>query len=162
AEVTRLLEVLLVDARSERGVFLVQLGTREEAVDDAVDVLRDRALLRAGRLLGFLLERCDGCLDLLDRRGDHVELARRQAPVVTDRGVADELADLLRVLRGDLGDELDEQTADEPARVLERRQRLLLGPGREAAAPEVVVLVEVPLLALREVVAAAGEPVLER
>src|SRR6185295_91074 len=44
----------------------------------------------------------------------------------------------------------------------ERRQALLLGPGREAAAPELVVLVEVPLLALREVVTAAGEPVLER
>ena len=61
-----------------------------------------------------------------------------------------------------LRDELDEEPADERARVLERRQRLLLGPVSRAAAPEVVVLVEVPLLALREVVAAAGEAVLER
>src|SRR5579864_4368603 len=46
--------------------------------------------------------------------------------------------------------------------VFERRERLLLGPVREAAAPEVVVLVEVPLAALREVLAPAGETVLER
>src|SRR4029079_3805015 len=82
--------------------------------------------------------------------------------VVADRGVADELADLLRVLRRDLWDELDEQPVDELARVLERRERLLLGPVVEAADPEVVVLVEVALLALREEVAAAGEAVLER
>src|SRR5207248_6573024 len=93
---------------------------------------------------------------------DRVELLRRQPAVVADRGVADELADLLRVLGRDLRDELDEEAADQGPSVLERRKHLLLGPRREAAAPEVVVLVEVPLLALREVVAAAGEPVLER
>ena len=41
-------------------------------------------------------------------------------------------------------------------------QRLLLGPVGEAADPEVVVLVEVLLLALREVVAAPLEALLER
>ena len=102
------------------------------------------------------------CEDLLGRDGDLLELARRELAVVADRGVADELADLLRVLRRDLRDELDEQPVDELARVLERRQRLLLGPVVQAADPEVVVLVEVPLLALREEVAAAREAVLER
>src|SRR5581483_10729998 len=71
-------------------------------------------------------------------------------------------ADLLRVLGRDLADELDEEAADEAAHVLERRERLLLCPVRETAAPEVVVLVEVPLAALREVLAPACEPVLER
>src|SRR5207247_4242328 len=153
-------EVLPVDTRRERLVLLVQLATAEQPLGDAVDVLRDSALLRAGRLLGFLFERRDRRLHLLGRGGDDLELARRQAPVVADRGVADELADLLRVLGRDLGDKLDEEPAHERTRVLERRQRLLLGPGREPAAPEVVVLVEVPLLALGEVVAAAGERVL--
>src|SRR5204863_6217812 len=68
----------------------------------------------------------------------------------------------LRVLRRDLRDELDKQAADEAACVVQRRQALLLGPVVQAAGPEVVVLVEVPLLALREVVAAAREAVLER
>ena len=110
----------------------------------------------------LLLERLDRREDLLGRDGDLLELARREPAVVADRGVADELADLLRVLGRDLRDELDEQPADELARVLERRQRLLLGPVVQAADPEVVVLVEVPLLALREEVAAAREAVLER
>ena len=76
--------------------------------------------------------------------------------------VADELADLLRVLGRDLLRDVVEQAADELAGLLERRQALLLGPGGEAAGPELVVLVEVPLLALREVLAAAREPLLER
>src|SRR5436305_3761278 len=126
-----------------------------------MDVLRYRALLRAGRLGELLLERCDRGEDLLRRRRDLGELARREPAVVADRGVADELADLLRVLGRDLADELDEEAADEAAHVLERRERLLLRPVREAAAPEVVVLVEVPLAALREVLAPACEPVLE-
>src|SRR4029077_6444500 len=78
------------------------------------------------------------------------------------RGVADELANLLRVFGRDLRDELDEETAGERARLLERRQNLRLGPRGEATRPEVVVLVEVALLALREEVAAAGEAILER
>ena len=121
-----------------------------------MDVLRDRALLRAGRLLELLLERRDRGEDLLGCDGDVLELARRELAVVADRRVADELADLLRVLGRDLRDELEEEPADELARVLERRERLLLGPGREAAGPEVVVLVEALLLALGEEVAAAG------
>ena len=85
-----------------------------------------------------------------------VELA-----VVADRGVADELADLLRVLGRDLRDELEEEPADELARILERREHLLLGPGCETARPEVVVLVEALLLALGEERAPAGEALLE-
>ena len=162
AELARLLEVLRVDARSQLGVLLVQLLAGEQAVDDAMDVLRDRALLRARRLVQLLLERCDRREHLLCGERDLVELARRQPAVVPDRGVADELADLLRVLRRDLGDELHEEAGDELARVLERRQALLLGPVGEPAGPEVVVLVEVPLLALGEVVAPAGQAVLER
>jgi len=115
-----------------------------------MDVLRDRALLRAGRLLEVLLERGDRGQDLLACRRDLLELARRQLAVLPDRGVADELADLLRVLGGDLRDELEEEPADELACLLERRQRGLLRPGRETAGPEVVVLVEALLLALGE------------
>src|SRR5206468_10935734 len=107
------------------------------------------------------LERPDRAQDLLGGGRDLVELARREPAVVANGRVADELADLLRVLRGDARHELDEQAADERARVVERRQRLLLGPVREAADPEVVVLVEVPLLAPGEELAAPGEPVLE-
>ena len=59
-------------------------------------------------------------------------------------------------------DELDEHPADELARVLERREHLLLGPGREPAGPEVVVLVEALVLALGEVRAPAREALLER
>src|SRR5712691_2870336 len=140
----------------------MHLVAREHRVDDAMDVLRDRTLLRTGRLGEVLLERQDRGEDLLGRGRHLLELARREPAVVADGGVADELADLLRVLGRDLPDELDEEVADEAAHVLERRQPLLLGPVREAAGPEVVVLVEVPLLALREVLATAREAVLER
>src|SRR5262249_61502539 len=58
--------------------------------------------------------------------------------------------------------EVGEDARDEPARLLERRQPGLLGPVRQAADPEVVVLVEVLLLALREVVAPALQALLER
>src|SRR5581483_1082398 len=68
AELARLLEVLLVDVG-----------------DDAVHVLRDRALLRAGRLREVLLERCDRGEDLLGRGRDRLDLARRELPVVADR-----------------------------------------------------------------------------
>src|SRR5581483_178654 len=84
-----------------------------------------------------------------------------QLAVLADRGVADELADLLRVLRRDLRDELEEEPANELARLLERRQGLLLGPCRKTAGPEVVVLVEALLLALGEECAAAREALLE-
>src|SRR5205085_7506070 len=162
AELARLVEVLDVDVLDERHVVLVDLRAVQERVDDAMDVLRDRALLRARRLAEVLLERPDRLEDLLGRRGDLLELARRDPAVVADRRVADELADLLRVLRRDLRGALDQEPVHDGARVLERRQRLLLRPVVEAADPEVVVLVEVPLLALREEVAAAREAVLER
>ena len=128
-----------------------------------VDVLGDRALLGAAspcscssRSGASAARICSAA----DR--DLLELARGELAVVADRGVADELADLLRVLGRDLRDELDEEAADELARVLERREHLLLGPGREPAGPEVVVLVEALVLALGEVRAPAGEPLLER
>ena len=103
-----------------------------------------------------------GVPDLLGGRADLLELARGELAVVADRGVADELADLLRVLGRDLADELDEHAADEPARLLERREQLLLRPGGETAGPEVVVLVEALVVALGEVRAPAREPLLER
>src|SRR5262249_33873286 len=162
AELARLVEVLHVDVLDEVDVVLVDRVAVQERVDDAVDVLRDRALLGACRLAEVPLERPDGLEDLLGRHRDLLELARGEPAVVADRRVADELADLLRVLRRDLRDELDEEPVDETACVLERRQRLLLRPVREAAGPEVVVLVEVPLLALREEVPPARETVLER
>ena len=95
--------------------------------------------------------------------GDLLELARVQLAVRADRAVPDELADLLRVLGRDRLAEVLEHPADETTCLVERRQRRLLGPVRQAADPEVVVLVEAArLLALDEVVAAPGEPVLER
>src|SRR5439155_3654710 len=62
----------------------------------------------------------------------------------------------------DLRSDVEEELGDELARLLERGQGLLLGPVREAADPELVVLVEVALRSLREVVAATLQPVLER
>src|SRR5439155_26489427 len=162
AEIAGLLQVLLVDAGDVALVFLVDLLAEEERVDDAHDVLRDRALLGARGLRELLLERRDRSQPLLGRTRDLFELARREPAVVADRGVADELADLLRVLGRDLADELLEHAADEVAGVLDRRQRLLLGPARHAADPEVVVLVEALVGALGEVRPAAGESLLER
>src|SRR4029453_4094028 len=101
-------------------------------------------------------------VDLAGRARDLVELTGRQLPVVADRRVADELTDLLRVLRRDLLCDVGKHPADDLARLVEGRQAPPLSPGRETAPPELVVLVEVPLLALREVVTAAREPVLER
>src|SRR5207302_3164166 len=115
AELARLVEVLHVDARDERDVVLVHLVAVQERVDDAMDVLRDRALLRTGRLVQVLLERLDRREDLLGRGSDLLELARREPAVVADRGVADELTDLLRVLGRDLRDQLDEQAVDQLA-----------------------------------------------
>src|SRR5207247_1850856 len=85
----------------------------------------------------LLEERFERGQDLLRRDGDVLELARRQPPVVADRRVADELADLLRVLRRDLLNEVDEHAARQPARLLARRQRLLLGPVLELARGDV-------------------------
>src|SRR5439155_22296854 len=78
------------------------------------------------------------------------------------RRVPDEIADLLRVLGRELLRQVLEGAGDERARVLEGRQRLLLGPVVQAAGPEVVVLVEALLGTLREVVAPALEANLER
>src|SRR4029450_11848365 len=82
--------------------------------------------------------------------------------VVADGRVADQLADLLRVLGGDLRGDLDEHLPDELAHLVEGRHALLLGPVGQAASPELVVLVEVAHLALGEVLAAPLQPVLER
>ena len=161
AEIPRLLEVLGVDAGDELRVVALELAAREQRLLDLLDVLRDRALLGAGRLAGVLEQLPEGLLDL-DRGGrDLLELPVREPAVVADRRAANELADLLGVLGRDLVGDVDEHAADELAGVLERRDALLLGPVVQAADPELVVLVEVPLLALREVLTAALEPVLE-
>src|SRR6187402_2939547 len=163
AEVARLLELLLVDRRDELEVVLVDLRLLDEQpVEDTVDVLREGALLRPGRLRELLVEPLQRLPDL-DGDGRHrLQLLRGQPAIVADRGVADELADLLRVFGRDLVRNLDEELGDELPRFLEWRDALLLGPVGEAAGPELVVLIEVPLLALREELAAALEPVLER
>src|SRR5439155_5300159 len=163
AEVARLLELLLVDAGDGLRVLLRELALLvEEAVEHPVDVLGDRALLRARRLRKLLVERRERLADLDRDVRDRVELLRREPAVVADRRVAHELTDLLRVLGRDLRRDLEEHAADELTDLLEGRDSLLLGPVREAARPEVVVLVEVPLGALGEVVAAPLQPVLER
>src|SRR5215218_1562148 len=127
-----------------------------------MDVLRNRALLRARRLVELLLERADRGEDLLRGRRDVLHLARAQLPVRPDCGVAHELADLLRVLGRELLREVLEGAGDERVCVFEGRQCLLLGPVVQAAGPEVVVLVEALLGTLREVVAPALEADLER
>src|SRR3989454_9106745 len=155
AEITRTVEVLCIDARDVLRVLFRRLVALEERIEDAVDVLGDRALLRTGRLRLLFEERLEPAQDLLGGGGDVLELTRRELAVVADRRVADELADLLRVLGRDLPDEVGEHLAGEVARFLERRHRLLLGPVRQAARPEVVVFVEALVLALREIVAAS-------
>src|SRR4029079_16026555 len=163
AQVAGLLELLLVDARDEVDILLVHRGLLvEQAVEHALDVLGDRALLGAGRLAELLVARGKRLADLDRGVRDRLQLLRREAALVADRRIADELADLLRVLRRDLVGDLDEHLPDELAHLLERRHALLLGPVREAAAPEVVVLVEVALGALGEVGPAPLEPILER
>src|SRR4029079_10449836 len=163
AEVARLLEVLDVDRGDERSVFLAEHRLLvEQPVDDTVDVLGDGALLRARRLCELLVERRKGLADLDGRVRDRLELARGELAVGTDRRLVDPLADLLRILGRDLRGDLDEEAAGERPGLLERREHLLLRPVVQAAGPEVIVLVEVLLLVLREVVAAALEPLLER
>src|SRR5262249_42123918 len=162
AEVARAVEVLDVDADDVLLILLDDLVALEQRVEEAVDGLGERALLRAGRLRLLLEERVEPSEDLLRRDGDVLELARSELAVVADRCVADKLADLLRVLGRDLPDELDEHPAREAARLLQRRDALLLGPVRETTGPEVVVLVEALVRALREVVAAPLEAILER
>ena len=162
AEVACLLEVLRVDVLHELGVVALELVASEERVEDAPDVLRDRALLRAARLLVLGAERRERVTDLRGGRRDLLELARGEPTVVADRRGTDELADLLRVLRRDLRGDLLEEAGREVAGLLERRQALLLGPRQETARPELVVLVEALLLALREEVAPALEPSFER
>ena len=163
AQVARLLELLFVNARDELLVVLVDLRLLdEEAVEHAVDVLRDGALLGAGRLGQLLVEALERLADL-DRHGrDRLQFPRRQPAVVADGCGANELADLLGVLGRDLVRDVEEQLGDELPRLFERRDCLLLGPVGQAADPELVVLVEVPLGALREVVPAPLQPVLER
>jgi hypothetical protein len=161
-QLASLLQVLLVDARDELRVLAVQRLAGEQAVDHLVDVLRDRTLLGAGRLRRLLEERPQRLLDLDGGRRDLLQLARAQTAVVADRRVADELADLLGVFRGDVLRHLEEESTDQLSRLLERRQGLLFGPVREPAGPELVVLVEVPLPALGEVLAPPLQAVLER
>ena len=91
-------------------------------------------------------QRVESAKILLGRGRDRLDLARREPTVVAGRGLADELADLLRVLGRDRLRQLDEDAAAQLAHFLERRQDGLLGPVREAAT-QVVVLVEVLLLA---------------
>ena len=59
-------------------------------------------------LLLLRAERGERGADLLGRHRHELELARGQLAVVANRRVADELADLLRVLGRDLTDQLDE------------------------------------------------------
>ena len=100
-------------------------------------------------------------MDLLGGRRDGLDLARGELAVLARRGLADELADLLAVLGRQRLRELREDAAGELAGLLERRQQLILGPVVEAAGPELVVLVEVLLLAGREVLATAREALLD-
>ena len=125
-------------------------------------MLRDRALLRARRLRELAPQRSKCGLDLDGGRGHRLDLAGSDPAILARRRLPDELADAPRVLRRDRLRELHEDAAAESADLLEGRESGLLGPVREPAGPEVVVLVEVALLAGGEVVAPPREPVVER
>ena len=86
AEVARLLEVLLLDAGDELGVLALELLAREERVAHLVHVLRDRALLGAGRLVRLLGERRERLEDLDGGVADRLRVARGEPPVVADGG----------------------------------------------------------------------------
>ena len=74
AEVARLLDLLQVDRLDDRRVVLVDRGLLDkEPVENAVDVPRDRALLRARRLGELLVERRDRLADLDCRGRDRLE-----------------------------------------------------------------------------------------
>ena len=162
ADLARAVEILRVDRRRQLGVVTRQLLAGEQLVEQLVEVLRDRALLRARCLLELRAQRVEGGADLLRRGADRLDLAWREAAVVAGGGLADQLAEPLRVLAGDVLRQVGEDRARKRARVLERRHDLVLGPVREPPGPELVVLVEPLVLAGREVVAAALEPVVER
>src|SRR5688572_11235256 len=124
-------------------------------------MLRDRALLRARGLRELRAQRRQSGLDLHGGRSDRLDLTRSKAPVVAGRRLSDELTHAAGILGRDGLREIDEDAAAERTDLFERRQSRLFRPVREAAAPEVVVLVEVLLLAGREVVAPAAEATVE-
>jgi hypothetical protein len=74
AEPARSVEVLHVDARDELRVLPRRSRRLEQCIEDAVDVLGDRTLLRAGRLRLLLEQRVEPAQDLLGRNGDVLEL----------------------------------------------------------------------------------------
>ena len=160
-DLARLLEALHVDRRRALGVLALEPGAAEQRLLKPLDVLRDRTLLRAGRGLRVGDERRERVPKLYRDLRDEVELARGEVAIRPGRRLADELPRLLGVLRRDGLRGVHEDPADELAGLVERGQPLLLGPVREAAGPELVVLVEVLLLALREVLPAPREPLLE-
>ena len=125
-----------------------------------MEVLRDRALLRAGRGLELRAERVESLVDLLRGGRDGLDLARGELAVVPRRRLADELADLLAVLGRQRLRELREDAACERPHLFERRQHLVLGPVVEPAGPELVVLVEA-LVRSVEVVATPREALIE-
>ena len=127
-----------------------------------MEVLRDRALLRPGRLLEVVTERLERGADLDRGVRDRLDLARREPAVVAGRGLPNELAEPLRILARDRLPEIREDAAGEAARLLEPGQHLILRPVVEPAGPELVVLVEAAVLAGREVGAAARETLVER
>ena len=156
-------EVLRVDRGDELGVVPGQLLAAEQLVEQLVEVLRDRALLRAGRLLELRPKRLEGGADLLRRR------------VATDsisRG-ARRRSSRVAVCRTSSRIRFGSSPAIEPAsagkmrtregaRLLEARQDLILGPVRESARPELVVLVEALVLRGRQEGTAAREALVER
>ena len=135
----------------------------EQLVEQLVEVLRDRALLRARCLLELARAagRARSRISCAAVPTDSISRGASRA-VVAGGGLADQLAEPLRVLAGDVLRQVGEDPARKRARLLERRHHLVLGPVREPTGPELVVLVEPLVLAGREVVAAALESIVER
>ena len=125
-------------------------------------LLRERALLRAGRLVELGAERVERLADLLRGGRDALELARGELAVLAGRGLADELADLLRVLGRDRAGELGEDARAERAHLLERRQPCSSAQFESPRAQKSSSSSKFRVLARGEVVAPPLQPVLER
>src|SRR4051794_33849672 len=84
-ELAGLVDQLAVDRRHELRVVALERAAGEQRVEDLVQPLRDRTLLRARGLLELAVERSQRMPDRDRRLGDVLELARGELPVLADR-----------------------------------------------------------------------------
>src|SRR4029079_8808091 len=128
-----------------------------QALDGLLAVGLRRALALAGVGHGLLV----GVERGLCPRGHGVELAGRPLTVLAHGGRPYELAHLARVLARDAARDVLEHATGELAGLLELREALIVGPGRERARPVLVVLVEALGRAGSEELATAQQALLD-